>query len=235
MEKGTVLVVDDEPRYIELISANLVVDGYEVLKALNGKRAVEIVSEDNVDLILLDVMMPELDGFETCRRIRSFSQVPIIMVTAKGDESDRVQGLNVGADDYIVKPFSASELLARVRAVLRRSRFSRDVSKPVVFEHGDLKIDFAQAEVFIGEEKVLLSATEYRLLLQFAHNQGQILTTEDLLTSVWGEGYKNDKEILWVTISRLRSKLEDDQGDPKHIVTRTGMGYTMPDLEETEE
>lgn len=231
MDKGTILVVDDEPRYIQLISANLKVDGYQVLEALNGKQAVDLVSDEDIDLVLLDVMMPELDGFETCRRIRSFSQVPIIMVTAKGDESDRVKGLNVGADDYIVKPFSASEMLARVRAVLRRSEFSRDVSKPVVFKHGNLTIDFAQAEVFVDDEKVMLSATEYRLLLQFAHNQGQILTTEDLLSSVWGEGYKDDKEILWVTISRLRSKLEDDQGDPEHIVTRTGMGYTMPDLD----
>jgi DNA-binding response OmpR family regulator len=177
-------------------------------------------------------MMPKLDGFETCRRIRGFSQVPIIMVTAKGDESDRVQGLNVGADDYIVKPFSASELLARVRAVLRRSMFSRDVSQPVIFNHGELKIDFARAEVFLKEDKVLLSATEYRLLLQFSHNKGRILTTEELLSSVWGDGYKNDKEILWVTISRLRSKLEEDPSNPIHIVTRTGMGYTMPNLTE---
>jgi len=115
MEKGTILIVDDEPRYIQLIAANLVVDGFNVLEALDGEKAVEIVSEQDIDLVLLDVMMPKLDGFETCRRIRGFSQVPIIMVTAKGDESDRVQGLNVGADDYIVKPFSASELLARVR------------------------------------------------------------------------------------------------------------------------
>ena len=127
MEKGTILIVDDEPRYIQLIAANLVVDGFNVLDALDGEKAVEIVSEQDVDLVLLDVMMPKLDGFETCRRIRGFSQVPIIMVTAKGDESDRVQGLNVGADDYIVKPFSASELLARVRAVLRRSMFSRAI------------------------------------------------------------------------------------------------------------
>jgi DNA-binding response OmpR family regulator len=232
MEKGTILIVDDEPRYIQLIAANLVVDGFNVLDALDGEKAVEIVSEQDVDLVLLDVMMPKLDGFETCRRIRGFSQVPIIMVTAKGDESDRVQGLNVGADDYIVKPFSASELLARVRAVLRRSMFSRDVSQPVIFNHGNLKIDFARAEVFLKEEKVLLSATEYRLLLQFSHNKGRILTTEELLSSVWGDGYKNDKEILWVTISRLRSKLEEDPSTPVHIVTRTGMGYTMPNLTE---
>jgi DNA-binding response OmpR family regulator len=235
MEDATILVVDDEPRYIQLIGANLRVDGFEVLEAMDGEQAIEVVSNQDVDLVLLDVMMPNLDGFETCRRIRGFSQVPIIMVTAKGDESDRVHGLNVGADDYIVKPFSASELLARVRAVLRRSLFSRDMSKPVIFRHGDLKIDFARAEVFLEDEQVMLSATEYRLLLQFAHNLGKVLTTEGLLTSVWGEGYKDDKEILWVTISRLRSKLEQDQKDPVHIVTRTGMGYTMPVLSEEEE
>ena len=228
MEKTTILVVDDEPRYVRLISANLEIEGYEVLKAYNGQDAIDILVEHEVGLVLLDIMMPVMNGFETCERIRTFSHVPIIMVTAKGDERDRIQGLDVGADDYIVKPFSAEELLARVRAVLRRSKFSRDVSSPVIFEHGTLKIDFARAEVFRNGEKVLLSATEYRLLLQFAHNIGRVLTSEELLTSVWGEGYKNDKEILWVTISRLRSKLESDPSNPSHIVTRTGLGYTMP-------
>ncbi len=230
MEKTTILVVDDEPRYVRLISANLEVEGYNVLEAFNGEQTIEVLVEHEVDLVLLDIMMPIMNGFETCERIRSFSHVPVIMVTAKGDERDRIQGLDVGADDYIVKPFSADELLARVRAVLRRSKFSRDASSPVIFEHGDLRIDFARAEVYRNGGKVLLSATEYRLLLQFAHNVGRVLTSEELLTAVWGEGYKNDKEILWVTISRLRSKLESDPGNPSRIVTRTGLGYTMPIL-----
>lgn len=220
MDKVTILVVDDESRYVRLISANLKVEGYDVLEAFNGKQAIDTLVEHEVNLVLLDIMMPVMDGFTTCERIRSFSHVPVIMVTAKGDESDRIKGLDVGADDYIVKPFSADELLARVRAVLRRSKYSRDVSAPAVFTHRDLRIDFARAEVYKSDEKVLLSATEYRLLLQFAHNTGHVLTSEELLVAVWGEGYKDDKEILWVTISRLRSKLETDPSIPRHIVDR---------------
>jgi len=230
MEKTTILVVDDEARYVRLITANLEVEGYEVLEAFNGEQAIDLLVEHSVDLVLLDIMMPILDGFETCKRIRNFSHVPIIMVTAKGEESNRIQGLDVGADDYIVKPFSAEELLARVRAVLRRSKFTRDASDPIVFQHGNLQINFARAEVYLNDVKVMLSATEYRLLLQFAHNIGRVMTSEDLLTAVWGAGYKYDKEILWVTISRLRSKLEDDPEHQSHIVTRTGLGYTMPRL-----
>lgn len=230
MDKITILVVDDEPRYVRLISANLEVEGYNVLEAFNGQEAIEVIVEHDVNLVFLDIMMPIMDGFTTCERIRSFSQIPVIMVTAKGDESDRIQGLDVSADDYIVKPFSADELLARVRAVLRRSKFSREASAPVIFEHGNLRIDFARAEVYLNSDRVMLSATECRLLLQFAHNIGRMLSSEELLGSVWGEAYKNDKEILWVTISRLRSKLESDPGEPIHIVTRTGLGYTMPDL-----
>lgn len=229
MEKATILIVDDEPRYVRLISANLEVEGYQVLKAFSGEQTLEILVDHEVDLVLLDVMMPNLNGFETCKRIRNFSHIPVIMVTAKGDESDRIQGLDVGADDYIVKPFSAEELLARVRAVLRRSKFSREVgAHSPTFRHGNLRIDFIKAEVYKNDERIMLSATEYRLLLQFAHNVGRILNTEELLTSVWGEEYENEKEILWVTISRLRSKLEDDTENIKHIVTRTGLGYTMP-------
>ncbi|WP_345321578.1 response regulator transcription factor [Candidatus Villigracilis proximus] len=140
-------------------------------------------------------------------------------------------GLDLGADDYLVKPFSATELLARVRAVLRRAQPPAEVGQARFFTHEGLKIDFARAEVWIGEEPVSLSATEYRLLLQFAHNIGKILTSEDLLTSVWGAEYKNDKEILWVSIARLRQKLEEDAHNPHHIVTRSGLGYLMPPVE----
>ncbi len=228
----SILVVDDEPRYVRLMEANLISEGYHVLKAYNGVDAVDVVDSEKPDLVLLDVMMPEVSGFETCERIREFSNVPIIMVTAKGEERDRVRGLDVGADDYIVKPFSATELLARVRAVLRRARLSRDSFSKVVFSHGNLRIDFAKAEVYMNNKPIFLSATEYRLLLQFAHNVGSILTSEDLLANVWGAEYKEDKEILWVSISRLRQKLEDDPKMPVHIVTRPGLGYSMPHLEE---
>ncbi|HZD57498.1 MAG TPA: response regulator transcription factor [Anaerolineales bacterium] len=227
-----ILVVDDEPKYVRLMEANLLPEGYQVLKEYDGQGAVEVVAEKRPDLVLLDVMMPGLDGFQACERIREFSNVPIIMVTAKGEEHDRVKGLDKGADDYIVKPFSATELLARVRAVLRRAQVSGGSFQQAVFNHGNLKIDFARAEVFREDKMVFLSATEYRLLLQFAHSPGRILSSEDLLVNVWGPEYREDKEILWVSISRLRQKLEDDPRNPKHIVTRSGMGYTMPPLEE---
>jgi DNA-binding response OmpR family regulator len=223
-----ILVVDDEERYIRLMEANLVSEGYVVIKATSGQAAVETVDAQRPDLVLLDVMMPGINGFEACERIREFSSVPIIMVTAKGDERDRVKGLDVGADDYIVKPYSASELLARVRAVLRRSELSKSNFQQTEFHHGDLKIDFARAEVYKGETMVFLSATEYRLLLQFAHNLGRVISSDELLENVWGTEYKDDKEILWVSISRLRQKLESDHKQPQHILTRPGLGYVMP-------
>jgi len=223
-----ILIVDDEPRYLRLLEANLRTEGYEVATAQDGVQAVDIFSSQPIDLILLDIMMPRMDGFSTCQRIREYSNVPIIMLTAKGEEQDRVRGLDLGADDYLVKPFSATELLARVRAVLRRSQIPTETGQARFFSHGDLKIDFARAEVWRNEQPISLSATEYRLLLQFAHNVGSILTSEDLLTGVWGPEYKMEKEILWVSIARLRQKLEEDPHAPKHIVTRSGLGYLMP-------
>ncbi len=226
-----ILIVDDEPRYLRLLEANLKTEGYAVVTAADGLQAVDAFSAQPVDLILLDIMMPRLDGFGTCQRIREFSNVPIIMLTAKGEEQDRVKGLDLGADDYLVKPFSATELLARVRAVLRRAQLPPDQGQERFFTHENLKIDFARAEVWRDDQPVSLSATEYRLLLQFAHNIGKILTSEDLLTTVWGPEYKSDKEILWVSIARLRQKLEADAHNPRHIVTRSGLGYFMPPTE----
>jgi DNA-binding response OmpR family regulator len=228
MEK--ILTVDDEPRFIRLIEANLRTAGYEVLTAPDGKTAIDIVANQSPDLVLLDVMMPEMDGFLVLDRIREFSYVPVIMLTAKGEEADRVEGLNRGADDYVVKPFSANELLARVRAVIRRAQISPAEAQQRIFTHDNLQIDFAKAEVTLDSEQVFLSATEYRLLLQFAHNLGENLTAELLLENVWGKEYSEDKEILWVCISRLRQKLEKDPKKPIHIVTRSGVGYKMPEL-----
>jgi DNA-binding response OmpR family regulator len=225
-----ILVVDDEPRYLRLLEANLLTEGYQVFTAADGEEAIEAFSSNPVDLILLDVMLPRMDGLTVCQRIRQFSTVPIIILTAKGDEQDRVRGLDVGADDYLVKPFSVLELLARVRAVLRRVQVS-ETGQDRFFIHDNLRIDFARAEVWLGEQPVYLSATEYRLLLQFSHNIGKVLTAEELLTSVWGPEYRDDKEILWVTIARLRQKMEINPHEPKHIVTRSGLGYLMPPVE----
>jgi DNA-binding response OmpR family regulator len=227
-----ILIVDDEPRYVRLMEANLISDNYDVLKAYNGQQALEIVEDQKPDLVLLDVMMPVLDGFTTCERIRKFSTVPIIVVTVKGEEKDRVRGLDLGADDYIVKPFSATELLARVRAVLRRAAKPAPTAAPSIFHHGDMDIDLAKAEVFLSGKMVYLSATEYRILLQLAQNIGTVIPSEQMLRDVWGVEYQKDKEILWVSISRLRQKLEKDQNEPIHIVTRSGVGYIMPVMQE---
>jgi DNA-binding response OmpR family regulator len=229
-----ILVVDDESRYQRLLEANLRTDGYDVVTASNGVEAIEFFSSQPIDLILLDVMMPELDGFATCERIREYSNVPIIMLTAKGEEKDRVRGLDLGADDYLSKPFSATELLARVRAVFRRADVSTSSAQARYFTHGDIRVDFARAEVWRdGEsEPVPLSATEYRIFLQFVHNVGKIISAEELLTSIWGPEYRSEKEILWVSIARLRQKLEKTPHSPTHIVTRTGLGYLMPPLDD---
>jgi DNA-binding response OmpR family regulator len=228
-----ILAVDDEPLYLRLLKVNLEPEGYEVITASDGEAALELVASKQPDLVILDVMMPKLDGITTCERIRQFSTVPIIILTARGEEQDRVRGLDVGADDYVVKPFSVTELVARVRAVLRRAKTQEDeITQSRYFSHGNLRIDFARAEVWRGDKQIYLSATEYRLLIQFAHNIGQVLTAEDLLMAVWGAQYKDDKEILWVSIARLRQKLEDDPHSPAHIVTRSGLGYLRPPLEE---
>lgn len=227
-----ILLVDDEPLYLRLLKVNLESEGYEIISARNGEEALELVSQEIPNLIIMDVMMPKMDGIAACNRIRQFSNVPIILLTALGDEQDRVNGLNIGADDYVVKPFSATELVARVRAVLRRTQGQKNSSESRLFTHGNLKIDIAKAEVWKNDRQVYLSATEYKLLIHFAHQLGKVLTAEDLLSATWGPSYKEEKEILWVSIARLRQKLEDDPHNPIHIVTRTGLGYQMPLLDE---
>jgi DNA-binding response OmpR family regulator len=232
-QSKTILAVDDEPRYIRLLEVNLTTEGYLVRSAANGQQAVEAVAADRPDLILLDIMMPIMDGFTACERIREFSTIPIIMLTAKGEERDRVRGLDAGADDYIVKPFSAQELLARVRAVLRRAERQEigDFHQPI-FRHRELEIDLPRAQVTCAGRPVSLTATEYRLLQTLAGAIGQMLTSEELLTGVWGPEYVDDKEILWVCLSRLRQKIEPDPKIPVHIVTKQGLGYLMPPVEQ---
>jgi DNA-binding response OmpR family regulator len=226
-----ILVVDDEHLYRHLLKVNLEKEGYDVITASDGEEALDTISTKRPDLVILDLLMPRLDGFTTCERIRQFSNMPIIILTAKGDEQDRVAGLNIGADDYVVKPFSATELVARVRAVLRRAETTEQVANNRYFIHGNLKIDFARAEVWRENKPVYLSATEYRLLIQFAQNVSKVLSAEELLSSIWGPQYRTDKEILWVSIARLRQKLEENPHKPVHIVTRPGLGYLMPPAE----
>lgn len=229
--KPKILAVDDEQLYRHLVKVNLESEGYEVLTASNGEECLEMVSNKHPDLVILDIMMPRLDGFATLDRIRQFSEVPVIMLTGKNEEQDRVHGLNSGADDYVAKPFSATELIARVRAVMRRSVFTEQSIANRYFTHGDLKIDLARAEIWRDDSPIYLSATEYKLLIQFAHNVGKVMASEELLSAIWGPQYRDDKEILWVSIARLRQKLEKDPHNPVHIVTRSGLGYLMPPLD----
>ncbi len=225
-----ILVVDDDPTMRNMVEGHLDVAGYSVKCAVDGGMAIRITREWEPELILMDVMMPVMDGFTTTRRIREFSSIPIIILTAKGDEEDLVRGLDAGADDYVKKPFSAKELLARVRAVLRRSE-SQGLEEyhHKVYRHGDLEIDVDRARVTVGGEEVSVTATEFRLLVTMADSVGKVLTREELLSSVWGPDYRNEKTILWVTLSRLRQKVEKDPKRPIHIVTRQGVGYTMPE------
>lgn len=231
-KKPRILIVDDEQLYRHLVKVNLESEGYEVISAANGEECLDLVSNKHPDMVILDVMMPKLDGFDTLDRIRQFSEVPVIMLTGKHEEQDRVQGLNAGADDYVTKPFSATELIARVRAVLRRSLNQEQGINNRFFTHGDLKIDLARAEIWRDDSPIYLSATEYKLLIQFAHNVGKVMPSEELLSAIWGPQYRDDKEILWVSIARLRQKLEKDPHTPVHIVTRSGLGYLMPPNDE---
>jgi len=224
--KVPVLVVDDDIRMLRMMQHILELEGYRVLTASNGESALDIFDEETPDLVLLDIMMPIMDGYAVCRRIREFSQIPIIMVTAKGSDEEKVQGLDAGADDYIAKPFSSRELVARVRAVLRRTKLWDEHPEPV-FCSEDLVIDFARHMVTLGGREVNLTATEYRVLSYLARNNGRVVTPDQILERVWGEEYIGDTHLLQVNIARLRKKLEDNAGVPGYILTRPGIGYMM--------
>ena len=230
-----ILVVDDEPRMIRFIRLNLEHDGYEVHDASNGQEALEKLRDLMPDLILLDVMMPGIDGFETLEMIREISNVPVIMLTAKGDVDDRVKGLELGADDYISKPFSPAELSSRVRAVLRRTEMPGEpVHEPI---EGDdrLKLDFDRREVFVEGEKVKLRPTEYRLLYHLVKNAGWVVPHEQLLAKVWGYEYRDETHYLRLYINYLRQKLEEDPSNPEYILTERGVGYRFVDFRSEQE
>jgi DNA-binding response OmpR family regulator len=225
--KSRILVVDDEPRYTWAVRVNLEARSYEVLTAGNGESALELMARQDPDLVLLDVRMPDLDGYEVCRRIREFSTVPVIMLTALAEEADMIKGLDAGADDYITKPFSVEELLARVRATLRRVEFSTGQGSHPVFHAGALAVDFAQKRVFLCEEEVHLTPTEYRLLCELVKQAGRVLVPDHLLERVWGLGYEGEHRVLRQAVHRLRKKVESDPGNPQYIQTRKGIGYVF--------
>ncbi len=225
-EQGkTILVVDDEPNIVEVLTMNLELEGYQVSCASNGYEALQRLTEDLPDLIILDVMMPEMDGFETLKEIRETSTVPVIMLTVKGEETDKVKGLNLGADDYITKPFSPRELVSRLKAVLRRVEMPSPAPKTEIQIDDNLSIDFSRRRIMVGGKEVHLRPTEYRLLYHLVSNAGYVLTHEMLLRKVWGYEYRNEDQYLWLYITYLRQKIEENPKHPKYILGERGVGY----------
>ena len=225
MGKKRVLIVDDELTIIKLLRANLEANGYETLVAMDGAEALQKVERELPDLIILDIMMPKTDGFEVCRRLREWSQVPIIMLSARGDLIDKVKCLDLGADDYLSKPFGIEELLARVRAVLRRTEVVGTMPTQASFTSGELQINFAARQVTIAGDEIRLTPTEYSLLQELVLTRGRILTHRMLLNKVWGPEYGDEREYLHVFIGRLRKVLEPDLEHPRYIMTVPGVGY----------
>lgn len=226
-----ILVTDDEPDVVGLIGLAFQFNrpDYVLTEAYNGKEALQRLAEQTYNLIILDVSMPEMDGFEVTRRVRETSDVPVILLTAKGLEQDKVRGLELGADDYITKPFGHKELIARVDAVLRRA--ARPLETPTavdILRHKDMEVDLTQHQVTMRGEVVKLTPTEYRLLYHLINNRGRIMPQETLLVKVWGADYREESHYLKVYVRRLREKLEADPARPEYLITVRGVGYTFP-------
>ena len=232
-KKTTILAADDDPQLLRLITRNLQLEGYDVLAASDGQKALELIENNSPDLVLLDVMMPRMDGFTVCYRVREFSSVPIIIITARGQDQDKVRGLDLGADDYLTKPFSVDELLARVRAVIRRSQFTaREFTQGLraTTATGSLVIDYSQHMVMLNGREIALTPTEYRIIAYLAQNVGRVVTQDLLLEHVWGPEYAGESHMLQVNINRLRRKLEVDATQPRYILTKVGVGYSLAAL-----
>ena len=224
-----ILLVDDEQSIQTLLSYPLRKEGYHVTSALDGSEALRRFEEGRFDLVILDVMLPRMDGVEVCRELRSRSQIPIIMLTAKGSEMDKVAGLEVGADDYITKPFSMREFRSRVKAALRRSRMGSEPSEGGTIECGELTIDFDRRMVMLGEEEVRVTYVEFEILGALARSPGRVLTRETLLEHVWGDSDYRDPRTVDVHIRHLREKLEKDPKQPEFLFTVRGVGYRFRD------
>jgi two-component system KDP operon response regulator KdpE len=225
----TVLVVDDESRMVEFIAMNLELEGFRVVRAANGSEALEKASREHPDLVLLDIMMPEMDGFETLECLRETTSVPVIFLTAKSEEVDRIKGLDLGADDYITKPFSPRELVSRIRAVLRRTEPAAVTSSEIVVDN-ELRVNFDQRKVIVRGQEVRLRPTEYRLLYQLVTNAGKLLTHEVLLSRVWGAEYRDEDQYVRLYITYLRQKIEKDPKNPKYILSERGLGYRFKEF-----
>jgi len=224
-----ILVVDDEERMVRFIRMNLEHDGYQVMEALNGRQAIDKL-RDTPDIILLDVMMPDIDGFEVLETVREVSSIPVIMLTAKGEEDDRVRGLELGADDYITKPFSPRELVSRVKAVLRRTEGATGSMHGLIEVDERLRIDFDRREIWLEGKLVKLRPTEYRLLYHLVQNAGWVVSHDQLLQKVWGYEYRDEPHYVRLYVNYLRQKLEKDPSDPRYILTERGVGYRFVDF-----
>ena len=221
-----VLVVDDEKLIVKGIRFSLEQDGMEVECAYDGEEALRLATEYAYDMILLDLMLPKMDGFEVCQRIREFSDVPIVMLTAKGDDMDKILGLEYGADDYITKPFNILEVKARIKAIMRRTGAKKAAPvKERVIENGDLKLDLDSRRLFILGREVNLTAREFELLELFVTNQNKVFSREKLLQLVWGADYPGDVRTVDVHVRRLREKIETNPSEPKYVHTKWGVGY----------
>jgi len=231
-----ILVVDDEERMVRFIRLNLEHDGFLVVEAFDSHQAMNQLRKTLPDLILLDVMLPDIDGFEFLRMIRENHDIPVIMLTAKSEEDDRVRGLELGADDYVTKPFSPRELVSRVKAVLRRTDTMRGQTSGVINVDDRLKIDFDRREVWVEDELVKLRPTEYRLLYHLVQNAGWVVSHDQILAKVWGYEYRDEPHYVRLYVNYLRQKLEEDPAKPKYILTERGVGYRFVDYKrETEE
>jgi DNA-binding response OmpR family regulator len=232
-KKTTILAADDNPQLLRLMLRNLQLEGYDVLGASDGELALELIESNPPDLVLLDIMMPKMDGFTVCYHVREFSSVPIIIVTTRGQDQDKVRGLDLGADDYLTKPFSVDELLARVRAMLRRSQFTaRENTQGLQASTatGDLTIDYSQHLVTLAGREIAFTPTEYRILAYLAQNVGYVVTQDLLLEHAWGSEYLGESHMLQVNINRLLRKLEVDPTQPHFILTKVGIGFSLASL-----
>ncbi|CAA9245251.1 MAG: Two-component transcriptional response regulator, LuxR family [uncultured Chloroflexia bacterium] len=230
-----VLVVDDEQRIVNFTRMNLELEGCRVLSAANGREALDRARDDLPDLVLLDIMMPGMDGFEVLRRLREWSTVPVIVLTAKDDEEDRIRGLELGADDYIGKPFSHRELVSRIRAVLRRHLLQPPLQQTQLRIDERLTLDFGKREVLVNGEPVALRPTEYRLLYHLVQNAGWVMPHDVLLAKVWGPEYRDESHYLRLYITYLRQKIEPDPAHPRYILTERGVGYRFIDFRRKDE
>jgi len=226
----TILVVDDEPRMVRFVRMNLELEGCRVIDAANGLEALDKVRQEIPGMVILDVMMPEMDGFETLKRIREISTVPVIMLTVKNEEDDLIKGLELGADDYVTKPFSPRTLITRMKAVLRRVEMESPASGTLITIDEDLSADFQRHEVIVRGARVKLRPTEYRLLYHLVNNAGWVMTHEMLLSKVWGYEYRDDSHLLRLYITYLRKKIEPSPSEPRYILTERGVGYRFVDF-----